>query len=154
MIQRVQSIYLLLVFVAAVVLIFMPLATFHSGDIAFQMNIMGFQGAGTDGLELPDVYIIGILTALLGILSLVTLFQYRNRKLQLKLNMLNLLINFGLLVAIFLFAEKVAGLEAVSDTFEYDVAAYFPIASVLFLILANRNIRADERLIRNSERLR
>jgi len=154
MIQRVQSIYLFLVFVVAVVLIFFPLATFSVGDNIFNMTIMGFDGADSLGLELPNNMVIGILTALLGVLSLYTIFQFKNRKLQMKLNMISMLINFGLLAAIFIYSDMVAALDQVSADFQYDMASYFPIASVLFLILANRNIRADEKLVRQSERLR
>jgi hypothetical protein len=154
MIQRVQSIYLFLVFIVAVVLIFFPLATFHTSDHIFQMNIMGFSGAENLDLNLPNVMAIGILTALLGMLSLFTIFQFKNRKLQMKLNMGSMLINFGLLAAIFIYSDNIAAIEGVNSTFSYDVAAYFPIVSVLLLILANRNIRADEKLVRQSERLR
>ena len=154
MIQRVQSIYLFLVFIVAVVLIFFPLATFHTSDHIFQMNIMGFSGAENLDLNLPNVMVIGILTALLGMLSLFTIFQFKNRKLQMKLNMGSMLINFGLLAAIFIYSDNIAAIEGVNSTFSYDIAAYFPIVSVLLLILANRNIRADEKLVRQSERLR
>jgi len=156
MIQRVQSIYLFLVFVVAVVLIFFPLATFHThtADHIFQMNIMGFSGAEGLGLNLPNVMVIGILTALLGMLSLFTIFQYKNRKLQMKLNMGSMFINFGLLAAIFIYSDNIAAMEEINTKFTYDIAAYFPIVSVLLLILVNRNIRADEKLVRQSERLR
>ena len=154
MIQRVQSIYLFLVFVVAIVLIFFPLATFSVGEHIFNMNIMGFDGATDLGLDLPNVMAIGILTAILGVLSLFTIFQFKNRKLQMKLNMVNMLVNFGLLAAIFIYADMVANMEMVTTEFDYDIAAYFPIASVLLLILSNRNIRADEKLVRQSERLR
>ncbi len=154
MIQRVQSIYLFLVFVVAVVLIFFPLATFHTADHIFQMNIMGFSGAEELGLNLPNVMVIGILTALLGMLSLFTIFQYKNRKLQMKLNMGSMFINFGLLAAIFIYSDNIAAMEEINTKFSYDIAAYFPIISVLLLILVNRNIRADEKMVRQSERLR
>jgi peptidoglycan/LPS O-acetylase OafA/YrhL len=153
MIQRIQSVYLFLVFLAAVGLIFFPIAGFTAGDQVFSMHIMGFENAEQLDFNLPNVMVIGILTALLGTLSLFTIFQFRNRQLQMKLNMVNLLINFGLLGSIFYFTEYVIKNDQITQ-YDYSYGAYFPVASVLFLILANRNIRADEKLIRNSERLR
>jgi len=152
MIQRMQSVYLFLVFIVAVVLMFFPLATFNLGDSIFQMNMMGFSGADHLDFELPNVMAIGIFAALLGILALFTIFQFKNRKLQIKLNMVNMLINFGLLGSIFIYAGSIA--KELHIDADYDIAAYFPVVSVLLLILANRNIRADEKLIRQSERLR
>ena len=152
MIQRVQSIFLFLVFVVSVILIFFPLASFSIDGSVFQMNIMGFNGTDSLDVELPNVMAIGVLTALLGVMSLFTIFRFKNRKLQMKLIMINLFINFGLLGAIFYYSDSVANMFDIKP--DYDIAAYFPVVSVLLLILANRNIRADEKLIRQSERLR
>jgi nitric oxide reductase large subunit len=152
MIQRVQSIFLFLVFVVSVILIFFPLASFNIDGSVFQMNIMGFNGIDSLDVELPNVMLIGVLTALLGVMSLFTIFRFKNRKLQMKLIMINLFINFGLLGAIFYYSDSVANMLDIKP--DYDIAAYFPVVSVLLLILANRNVRADEKLIRQSERLR
>ncbi len=152
MIQRIQTVFLFLVFVVALLLIFFPLASFNIDGSVFQMNIMGFDGVDHLDTEVPNNMAIGILDALLGIISLFAIFQFKNRKLQMKIVMINMLINFALLAAIFYYADFVA--TSLSIKADYDIAAYFPIVSVLLLILANRNIRADEKLVRQSERLR
>ncbi len=153
MIQRIQSVYLLLVFILAALVIFFPIVEFHADNQTFYLRVFGFSGA--DGIEnLPNASIIGILTAALGIISIGTIFQFSNRKLQMKLNGVALLVNFGLLISIFLITDKAVALEKVYDNLEYTYGAFFPIASVLFIILANRSIRKDEALVKQSERLR
>ena len=156
MIQRIQSLYLALVFVLVAVMSFLPIVLFQASDVVFHMSLFNFEG--TENLafisELPNPWPIPILAALLGILSLVSIFKYKSRKSQMLINTVNLMINFGLLTSIFLYADFVGQLDAVDDKVVYDVAAYFPIVSVLLLILANRNIRKDEKLIKESDRLR
>jgi hypothetical protein len=156
MIQRVQSIYLALIFILVAVMSFLPLVVFQTVDHIFYMNIFRFEGV--ENLEfvanLPNIWPIGVLASILAVLSIYSLVNYKNRKQQMLVNMFNMLINFALLIAIFLYADNVASIENVNNEVIYDVAAYFPIATVLLLILANRNIRKDEKLVKEADRLR
>ena len=153
MLQRKQSLYLFVVFILVGLMVFFPLVEFQASEYNFTMNLFYFVGAGDLG-GLPNPSVIGILTALLGVVSLGTIFQFSNRKLQMKLNGLSLLLNFGILLSIFFITDKVAAMEEVGDKPQYLVAAFFPVASVLFIVLANRSIRKDEALVKQSERIR
>lgn len=156
MIQRIQSVYLVLVFIIIAVLSFLPLVLFHTEDQIFIMNLFRFEGVESFSFasSLPNIWPIAILAALMGILAGVSIFRYKNRSQQLKLNMLNMLVNFGLLISIFLYADTVAQLPEVTDKLSYDLGAYFPIVTVVLLILANRNIRKDEKMVKAADRLR
>ena len=156
MIQRVQSIYLALVFILVAIMSFLPLVVFHSADVVFYMNIFRFEGVDSLAFvnDMPNIWPLPILASLLAILSVLSIFRYKNRKQQMTMNMVAMLMNFGLLGAIFYYSDVVSKMETVSAPPTYDVAAFFPIVTVLLLILANRNIRKDEKLVRESERLR
>ena len=156
MIQRVQSIYLALVFILIAIMSFLPLVVFHSADVVFYMNIFRFEGVGSLDFvnDLPNIWPLPILASLLAILSALSIFRYKNRKQQMTMNMVAMLMNFGLLGVIFYYSDVVSKMETVAAPPTYDVAAFFPIVTVLLLILANRNIRKDEKLVRESERLR
>jgi peptidoglycan/LPS O-acetylase OafA/YrhL len=156
MIQRVQTIYLALVFILVAIMLFLPVVVFHAGDVVFYMTIFRFEGIESlDFIDkLPNIWPLPIFAGFLGIISLVSIFRYNNRKQQMFINMIALMFNFALLAGIFLFADNVAALEGVEDKVIYDIAAYFPVITVLMLILANRNIRKDEKLVRSADRLR
>lgn len=156
MIQRIQSIYLALVFIIIAIFSFLPLVLFNVGDQLFIMNVFRFEGVENMSFvaSLPNIWPLALLTAIMGILSLLSIFRYKNRQQQLKLNMLNMLFNFGLLIGIFLYADNVAKITEVGDKVNYDIGAYFPIVTVVLLIVANRNIRKDEKLVKASDRLR
>ncbi len=156
MLQRIQTVYLALVFVVIAIMSFLPLVIFHAGDQVFYLNLFRF--VGVEGTEvqpiLPNPWMLPILSAGVAIISGVSIFRYQNRKQQIKLNMFSMLLNFGLLAALFIMAESVAKLEPVNDTVIYDIASYFPIITVLLLIFANRSIRKDEKMVREADRLR
>ena len=156
MIQRVQSIYLILIFVLVGVMSFLPLVIFQTSDHVFYMNLFYFEGVEhlSFAFDLPNIWPIAALAIVLALLSVYSLFRFQNRKQQMLLNMINMLVNFGLLISIFLYADSVASFADVKGEVIYDVAAYFPIVTVLLLILANRNIRKDEKMVKQSDRLR
>lgn len=156
MIQRVQSIYLILIFVLVGVMSFLPLVIFQTSDHIFYMNLFYFEGVEhlSFAVDLPNIWPIAAFAIVLALLSVYSLFRFQNRKQQMMLNMINMLVNFGLLISIFLYADSVASFADVKGEVIYDVAAYFPIVTVLLLILANRNIRKDEKMVKQSDRLR
>ncbi len=156
MIQRIQSIYLALVFILIAIMSFLPVVVFHTADAVFYMNIFRFEGVDNMSFiaELPNIWPLAIFASLLAILSGFSIFKYKNRKLQMTINMVAMLMNFGLLGFTFYYSDVVSQIKEVAFEPTFDVAAFFPIATVLLLILANRNIRKDEKLVRESERLR
>jgi len=153
MIQRIQSLWLFLVFLMATLMLFFPMAEFQADTQIFTLTVFNVEGAeGIAGI--PNPSLIGILTAVLGVLALGSIFQFKNRKLQMKINMAAMLVNMGLLLTIFIIADKIADLENVAEDYSFLLGSWFPIAGILFLILANRSIRKDEALVKQSERLR
>ena len=153
MIQRIQTLWLFLVFLMASLMLFFPLAKFQTENQMITLSVFAIDGA--EGIaNIPNPTVIGILTAILGVLALGNIFQFKNRKLQIKINMAAMLVNMGLLLAIFIISDSIADLDSVLSEYEYLFGSWFPVAGILFLILANRSIRKDEALVKQSERLR
>ncbi len=156
MIQRIQSVFLGLVFVAVAVFSFLPLVIFQAGERVFYMGVFRFEGVEElpFSADLPNIWPIAILSALLGVLAGVSIFRYKNRSQQLKINMFNILVNIALLISIFVYADMVGQLADVNEKVVYDFGAYIPIVTIILLILANRSIRKDEKLVKAADRLR
>lgn len=57
-----------------------------------------------------------------------------------------------LIVVMFFYTDRVAA--DVGVTTSYEVGSVFPIVALVFLVLALRGIRKDEKLIRSADRLR
>jgi len=84
-------------------------------------------------------------------LSLLSIFRYRNRKLQFVLNRLNIILNFILLG---LFVYQSLNLSGEADVSEKGIGTILPAFSIVLLVLANKAIKKDEDLVKSVDRLR
>jgi hypothetical protein len=136
MIQRIQSIYLLVAAGISAGLIFVfPLWTTTS-DIQFFANnellyLSLFLGSAA--------------------LALISIFIFKNRKLQFVLGRLNIILNFILLG---LFVYRSLNISGETDVSEKGIGILLPIISIVFLVLANKAIKKDEDLVKSVDRLR
>ena len=159
MIQRVQTVFLLLVAIAMITSTLTP--------IWLQVNPMQTQSMEmtawyTTIREIPGVNIIsqsnniyiGILALLTAAMAIYSLLQYKNRKKQLLLNMINALL-MGLTLGLVVYTSFQANEDfnpAVGGAF---VLGFYSIALGLILnLVANRFIRKDEMLVRSVDRIR
>lgn len=136
MIQRIQTIYLLLTAVTSGGLIFIvSLWIDGEGNEVVAMDENTFFGA----------FIVSAVTAIIAI------FIYKNRKLQTVINRLNILLNLILLGVFVYRALTMSGATAVA---EKGIGMFIPILSIVLLVLANKAIRKDEQLVKSVDRLR
>ena len=136
MIQRIQTIYLLLVALLMIALfIWFPQFSTLDGEVILQkMDLM---------------VIIPIFASVL--LAIISIFKYKNRQTQFVLNRLNSLVIFVLLGVFVYVPLSISGETQVS---EKGIGLFFPIISIVFLVLANKAIKKDERLVKSVNRLR
>lgn len=131
MIQRVQSIYLLVTAIISLASYFI----FPKLDLFF-IN-----------MSLMDYFIIPYLFFCF-FMSTLNIFLFINRKLQININKFQLLIHLFVLIVFFYFfyQEKMLNPDL--------IWTLTPISSIVFLSLANKGIKKDENLIRSVDRLR
>lgn len=162
MIQRIQSIYLLLGAILATLTFAFDIWTTELAaggvlllsvvDIEYHAAAPGVAGAFAGE---TDVWWLGLLSAITTVLGLVTIFLFRNRPLQIKLARLCMLLLVIFVVLAFFFIEEVkAGLAEIAYESTYGISLFLPILALVFFFLASRAIAADEALVRSSERFR
>ena len=144
MIQRIQSIYLLI-------------ATVLSGGLIFPLNLwiteqgtefFALDSLSSDNLVLASVFVLFMASSLL---TLITIFQFKKRQLQFVLGRLTILINFILVGILVYFAQNLSGEMQVS---EKGIGLLIPIFTIVFVALANKAIKKDEELVKSVDRLR
>jgi hypothetical protein len=142
MIQRIQTIWLLLAAAAA----FLTLRfSFYSGNfLNTETNTKAYQ-ALTAQSNIP----LTILSAGVGLAALLCVFLYKNRKQQSKIIWLVLLVSIINIILFFVESRKYVAGEG-----NYDITAAIAFAVPIFLILALRGIRKDEKLVKSLDRLR
>ncbi|MDL2221630.1 DUF4293 domain-containing protein [Parabacteroides sp. OttesenSCG-928-N08] len=153
MLQRIQTVYLLIIVALTVAMLFLPLITIQSGEQFFTLDVTGFNTTIEQPQLLVATWGLFALTAIIALIALITIFLYKNRVLQMRLSIFNalLMVGFYALVAFFVWKFK-EGMEI--DAFNVKLALCFPLISLILDYLAIRNIGADEALVRSLNRLR
>ena len=157
MIQRIQSVFLLLLALAMLSLLALPL--WHKIDpLTNQELTLTAFGYVSKGVSLPaapgPVWLIGSLAAASAALAIFEIFQFRHRLRQLLLGTVNLLLITATLGAEFLFYTKGEQLLNIKLEGQIMIAFYLPTLALVLNLLANRFIRRDEQLVRSADRLR
>ncbi|MFH6771557.1 DUF4293 domain-containing protein [Gaetbulibacter aestuarii] len=136
MIQRIQTIYLLIAAGISAGLIFVfPLWTAENGVLVYAQD---------------NFLYLGLFLAS-ALLSLISIFRYKNRKSQFMLGRLNIILNFILLG---FFVYRILTAPGESHISEKGVGVFLPVISIVFLALANKAIKKDEDLVKSVDRLR
>lgn len=97
---------------------------------------------------IPVMMLICIALVLLGLLSI---FSFKNRKRQILLNNVSMIIN-ALLIG--LLGYWLLSLSGGINFPEKGIEPVFPLLAIIFLLMSNLYIRRDERLVKSVDRLR
>ena len=148
MIQRKQTLFLLAVFIIAIVMIFIPFQVLLTSGESWKIALM----AGNSWIILnSNMYYPNILNLLIIVLSIFTIFKYKNRPLQYKLSNVIALLNLFMVGLFFLlpFTHANSG-----ESIKYVFGSFLPIFSMGFAFLAAHFIKKDEQLVRSADRIR
>ena len=155
MIQRIQTVYLLLAAALMSLTLFLPLATIWQGD--HEVVVKTWFADGTVGFKAPLPLYLGIILSIATALPLVTIFLYKKRMAQIRLcvSEIVLLIGSAAFIALYCYrmcdvlAELMQGLN-----FTLGFAALMPVVAIIPMALAIRGIARDEALVRSLDRIR
>lgn len=153
MIQRIQSVYLLIIAILMVITLFMPLAVLQQGDALFRLDATGLSTMTDEPELIYPAWGLFALTAIIALIAAATIFLYKRRILQIRLCIFNglLLLGFYGFFAYLVYTLKgdIAGVDI-----SVRLALGFPLINLILDYLAIRNIGADETLVRSLDRLR
>ena len=154
MIQRIQTLYLLLAAGLVACAAFLPLASFASGGEEFRLYAFGLRTA--DGETVQSTLYMGILLALALVLPLTTIFLFKRRMLQFRLGVVEMILLLGaqIVMGIYYFLSY-----RLFSSFEFHAQSVklplvLPLIAMIFTYLAVRAIFRDELMIRSMDRIR
>jgi hypothetical protein len=163
MIQRIQSLLLLLVTVCGILLFSFSVTrdypnpegiVVHSSQFsAWTIKVMNADGDVIGQIH-RNIYVM-ILNIASILLAFVVIFMFKKRFLQSMMCRLLILINAGLIVALIYAMEDGGGAKALIDNSPKAYLYYIlPSLGIIFSYLANIYIQKDEKLVRSTDRLR
>ena len=143
MIQRIQTIYLIL-------------ASIVSGGLIFVFNLWNTVKqkifvVDLFSTEVITLKIIPFLFIASAVLSIMAIFLFKNRKLQFVIGRIIILINLFLLGLLIYLSLTLSGEISVS---EKGIGMFLPILAILLIVFANKAIKKDEDLVKSVDRLR
>lgn len=139
-IQRKQSLFLLIAAILMGIYAFMPQLINARGDV-----IMG--GMCLEGLESIPFF----LNCLIALLSFITIFKFKSLKFQKTLCIINILLILASLATMCSIAFLQENCDLLGSLTYYNV---LPILAIIFLLLAHKGISHDRKLLRGSSRIR
>src|ERR1035437_368951 len=151
MIQRIQSVYLFLVLLLSIAMLFVPLAEYSIKAIppnSVQFTLFGFHSQTSNTIVLPTL----IIDLAIGLITLINIFLYKNRKLQMKLCLLNVFLILALVALIAYYAYNFNGYYVNNQKYLFGIC--LPALMILFLFLSRKAITKADELVRAADRLR
>ncbi|MFB6457546.1 DUF4293 domain-containing protein [Chitinophaga sp. Hz27] len=147
MIQRIQSLYLLLAAGAGVGVLCSNL---------WKATIAG--SAEVSVVNASNNYLMYVLYIIIILIAFACIFLYKKRKLQFRLTVIDILLTLGAIIYQYALVSKQANALVSSGktiaSASYLPASFLPIVMVVLLFLAARGIYKDEKLIKSLDRLR
>ena len=152
MIQRIQSIYLLVVSLLMASIFIFPFAELLGAN--GQLFIFSFNGLSIENEE--GMYLLTIppmiLLIMIVFISFFSIFLYKKRVIQMRVNFFNMMLMLGYLGLNYYYIQNFS--QQLDGIVSYQVTAIFPIISAVITYLAIRAIGKDEALIRSMDRIR
>lgn len=157
MIQRIQSVFLLVVVIAMSLAVLFPSWQKQNSETGEKVVLSAWNLTHTKGetvVNTSTTIVIAALSIASAILALYSIFMFRNRINQIKVVLFNNLLMCGTLVAMFLYVTSGEETFAQPKYGIYGLGFYLPMVAIVCNWLARRYIKKDEDLVRSSDRLR
>lgn len=150
MIQRIQTLYLLLVVILGTLLcIFSPVEFLLPGATDYV------------SLHALDKWPLAVMSIAIPLLALVTIGMYKRRLLQVRLNIMNVVLCLGYYALLALYVafvvkgyEPIHGMTMTHADWYINLWTAIPAINIVLTMMATRRILKDEALVRAADRLR
>lgn len=157
MIQRIQTVWLLLATVVILGLFMFPYLNYIDlVGLGKKLFVTGeYSAVNNESVKQNNFLLQTIATVVVALAPLAAIFQFKNRKFQLKLIYLSILLI--VLMGTWMYFTSVSTLDLISQNFganNIGVGFFLLPIAIIFLAMAIGGIRKDEKLIKSADRLR
>jgi hypothetical protein len=155
MIQRVQTLYFSLIALIALLFFngsFLDFTGNTGAVIKVTFNAIFRSVAGQNPEMVEKLLPLTLIIILIPVVSLITIFIFKNRKIQLKFSLILIVITSLFLIALIHISFRVISKYDMSITPGFKMI--LPVIILILSILAYRGIRKDDQLVKSYDRLR
>lgn len=149
MIQRIQTVYLLVVAILMVVMMSFPVGNLLAADYTVT-EFTNLALVTADGTADYAPWAMFAILLVVGVVALGTVFLYRKRMLQIRLTLFSIILLIGYYATLVIFVLMLKG----ENSFVPSWTLCLPLVAIVLDWLAIRAIGKDEMLVKAYERLR
>ncbi len=155
MLQRIQSIYLLFASLALFALFLFPLVhnVYFNGRPVTVMAIGIYEDLNGKQTHTEFFTLETIITSIIAILPVLLIFLYKNRKQQIYLGYLTIILIIAYSFWLSRVVKIIMGNELI-NTQNWGIGLLLSSISIIFMILATKAIQRDDKLVKSADRLR
>ncbi len=153
MIQRIQSVYLLLTIILSVLFLSGKIMLFvNDKSEILALKVIGFSQENNPGEIIAETYpLTGILFISVAA-SLAAFASWKNRKLQSKLTQILISAEAAAIILMLYYAYYFS--RSLGYQYKFSIFSLIPLAVIILSVLAVAAIRKDEELVKSYDRLR
>ncbi len=156
MIQRIQSLYLFIIVVLSAITLFSPVAGLQHLETAelYRLNYQGLFLIDSNLGELfsTSTWMLTALMVIVPLISLIVIFLFKKRILQIRLMFFNLVLMAGFYGILFIYLWQFG--KQLNAKWFLEIVSAFPLINIIFSVLAIRAIGRDEALVKSLNRIR
>lgn len=153
MIQRPQTLLLLAVVILMSITAFSNVWILKTETMTVILNTRNIT-VSPEGISYSTIY-LAVVTLGSAIVALFSIFQYKNRRLQMIIGAINnLFITSFLLLVTFVALPKAIELSGAQNEGDFSIAYFLPLAALVANFVSNKLIKKDENLVRSMDRMR
>lgn len=155
MIQRIQTVYFIVILFLTCITMFLPFADLMSNSnmAIYEMSYKGIILQNPMGdVFYSSTWGLTAISVIISVITLVSIFLFKKRMLQLRLSFFNIVLMAGYYAILFIyiwFATK-----NLQTDWSVRIVTAFPLINIVLSILAIRAIGKDEALVRSLNRVR
>lgn len=153
--QRIQTFYLFTVTVLSVIMLLYPVAGLQvpAESAVYELSVKGLSLITQEGSSfLTGAWVLTAITVLIPVLSVITIFSFKKRILQIRLIIITIVLLAGYYGLLFIYLWQFG--KSLEAELYVEVIASFPLISIILDILAMRAIGRDEALVKSLNRIR
>lgn len=155
MIQRIQSLYLLTIVVLSGFTLLTPVADFVNQSSGMHY-LLGFKGIyllqSNSTSFVSSTWALSVISVLVPIISLYTIFLYKKRINQIRLSVINMFLMIGYYILLFIYVWFAS--QRLNADWSLRFATAFPLINLILNYLAMGAIGKDEKLVKSLDRIR
>lgn len=153
MLQRIQSLFLVLALICTGLFYVLPFGEIIlANSSSLDVKITGIEYLKNGQTEFYSLLPLLILISLINIITFSSIFLFKHRMIQIRMNIFNLVLQLGSIGIMFYFLTNAA--KNIGVDYQTSILIILPAVAAIFTFLAIRQIAKDEALVRSISRLR